>query len=111
MSRPISKPEAMVLERVLEVGAFAPVPSALRSTIPSLQVTATCKCGCATIWFGPDRDAALGHKLAEALATADGQVVTVMVWSQADSIVGLEFVGVGQVPLPKPLSVRGYGDA
>ncbi len=111
MSRLISKPEALVLERTLAVGALAPVSADAFASIHSLQVTATCKCGCATIWFGPDRDAAIGQILAEALASVDGQEVTVIVWAQNGVIAGLELTGAGQVALPNPLTIRSYSDA
>src|SRR5690349_7533240 len=111
MSRPISKSEALVLQRVLAVGAMAPVSPEVLASIQSLQITATCKCGCATVWFGPDGDATIGQKLAEAVALSDGQQIAVIVWAQNNAIAGLELVGYGQIPLPNPLSIRGYGDA
>jgi hypothetical protein len=112
MSRPISMQEAALLERVLAVGANEPISPALVAAIPSLQVTATCKCGCATVWFGPDGEATLGHNLAEVVATAGGRSVSVIAWSQGDALVGLEVVGhEGPAGLPNPLTVKGYGEA
>ena len=111
MSRQISTAEASVLERTLAVGATGHIAPGMLAAIHTLQVTATCSCGCATVWFGPDGDAANGHQLADALATSDGQNISVLVWAIADEIVGLELVGVGAVPLPDPASVRSYSEA
>jgi hypothetical protein len=111
MSRPISQQEAKLLERVLAVGAHEPPFHGAVASIPTLKVTATCKCGCSTIWFGPDGDATIGHNLAEALATLGGETVTLIVWSQGEAVVGLEILGQERTGLPSPLSVRSYGDA
>ncbi|MEF3082171.1 hypothetical protein V3391_08080 [Luteimonas sp. SMYT11W] len=110
MSRPISHQEAKLVARVLAVGAKVPPGPALIASIPALSVTATCRCGCATIWFGPDGDATVGHLLAEAPASIDGASVAVIVWSQGDAIAGLEIIGYEASGLPGPLSVTGYGD-
>lgn len=69
-------------------------------------MTAPCKCGCATVWFGPQGDAANGVKVAEACGTWNGQTINVIVWSADGQIVGLEVVGAGAVGLPDPASVR-----
>ena len=111
MTRQISQSEASVLERALRVGAVTPVAPELFSAIPFLHVTANCKCGCATIWFGPKGDATNGRMLADALATSDGQNIQVIVWAIEDAIVGLELVGPGPVALPDPSSVRSYSGA
>jgi len=111
MYRSISSQEAMVLERTLAVGATAQVSSATVASVRNLRVTASCKCGCATIWFGPDGDSANGRKIADARATSEGQDIEVLVWSIDDAIVGLEFVGPTPAALPDPASVRGYGVA
>ena len=111
MSRQISQQEAMLLERVLAVGANEPPFPGAVASIPALQVTATCKCGCSTVWFGPDGDATVGRNLAEALASVGDEAVAVIVWSQGEAIVGLEIIGHGQTALPNPLSVRSYRDA
>lgn len=99
------------MERALAVGALSPVSAAALASIHSLQVTATCKCGCATIWFGPDGDATTGQILAEAPALVGNQKVTVIVWAQNGVIAGLELAGAGQVSLPNPLTIRSYSDA
>jgi hypothetical protein len=113
MPRPISKQEIALIERVLSIGANEPISPALIAAVPSLQVTATCNCGCATVWFGPDGNATVAHNLAEVAASADGCPVTVIAWSQGDAIVGLEIVGYEEQPagLPNPLTVRRYGEA
>lgn len=111
MSRPISKSEALVLERALAVGALTPISQEVLASIHSLQVTATCKCGCATVWFGPDGDATIGQTLAEAVALSDRQKIAVIVWAQNGAIAGLELVGYGKMPLPNPLTIRSYSDA
>jgi hypothetical protein len=111
VSRPISTSEAAVLRRALEVGAVRAVAPEVLSAIDTLQVTAGCKCGCATVWFGPTGDATVGQHLAGALATSDGQSIEVLVWSIGEAIVGLELVGHGAVALPDSTSVRSYADA
>ena len=111
MSRPISSSELAVLERTLRVGAAGIVPASIFSSLHALQVTAHCKCGCATVWFGPKGDAANGHRLAEAQATSDGQDMQVLVWSEGESVIGLEVVGPGPMQLPEPRTIRGYGEA
>ena len=112
MLRPISHSEAAVLRRALEVGAGRAIPSAIFDSLSSLQVTAMCKCGCATVWFGPKGDATVGEVLADAVATSNDQTVQVIVWSQGEAIVGLEVVGVpGALTLPVPSSVRSWGEA
>lgn len=111
MSRPISQQEAKLLERVLAIGSHKPIFHGVVASIPTLRVTATCKCGCSTVWFGPDGDGTIGHNLAEALATWGGETVTLIVWSQGEAVAGLEIIGQEQSGLPNPLSVRSYGDA
>jgi len=112
VSRPISKSEAAVLKRALEVGASEEISPGILASIAALRVTAGCKCGCATVWFGPDGDATVGHMLADALATSNGQEIQVIVWSQGNAIVGLELVGFGTPALlPDAAFVRGYGAA
>ena len=111
MSRPISKSETLVLERVLAVGALTPISQQVLASIHSLQVTATCKCGCAKVWFGPDGDATIGQNLAEAVALSDHQKISVIAWAQNGVIAGLELIGYGKVPLPNPLTIRSYSDA
>ena len=105
MSRPISQPEAAVVERSLKVAPRGEISSELLASVQSLYVTATCDCGCATVWFGPDGDASNGKIIADARATADGSDIDVIVWFSAGAIVGLELVGVGAVPLPIAASI------
>ena len=111
MHRSISVQEAKILERALAVGAKERIASQTAASISSLCVTASCKCGCATVWFGPTGDSANGRILADARATSDDQDVDVLVWAIDDTLVGLEFVGGHLASLPDPASVRGYGDA
>ena len=112
MLRQISDSEAAVLRRALEVGASEEVAPSIFASIASLRVTAGCKCGCATIWFGPKGDATVGHMLADARATSNEQEIEVIVWSIDNAIVGLELVGFGDpASLPDPVSVRSYGAA
>lgn len=77
-------------------------------TVGQLRVTATCTCGCATVWFGPDGDAASGIKMAEACGTWNGETIDVIVWAIQGRIVGLEVVGNGAPGLPELASVRAY---
>jgi hypothetical protein len=111
VTRQISPLEANVLERTLRVGAVTQVTPEMFAAIPSLHVTANCKCGCATIWFGPKGDASSGRMLADALATSGDQNIQVIVWAIEDAIVGLELVGPGPVALPDASSVRSYSGA
>ena len=111
MSRPISTAELAVLERTLRVGATGVVSADIFSSLHTLQVTANCKCGCATVWFGPKGDAASGHRLAEAQAISNDQNLEVLVWSEGESVIGLELVGPGPMALPDALTIRGYGKA
>ena len=111
MSRPISKSETLVLERVLAVGALTPISQEVLASIHSLHVTAACKCGCATVWFGPDGDATIGKNIAEAVALSGRQKIVIIVWAQNGAIAGLELVGYGKVPLPNSLTIRSYSDA
>ena len=108
MTRPISTAEAMVLESALQVGPIGTLSREAVSAIRGLCVTASCKCGCATVWFGPqgDADAALGTKVAEACGTWNGGSVDIIVWSADGQVVGLELIGAGPVGLPDPMSVR-----
>jgi hypothetical protein len=106
MTRPISAAEAMVLENALQVGPLGTLSPEAVSAIRGLCVTASCKCGCATVWFGPKGDATLGIKVAEACGTWSGGSVDIIVWSADGQIVGLELVGAGPVGLPDPASVR-----
>jgi hypothetical protein len=99
------------LERALRVGALTQIALELFAAIPFLHVTANCKCGCATIWFGPKGDASNGRMLADALATSAGQDIQVMVWAIEEAIVGLELVGPGPIALPDASSVRSYSGA
>lgn len=108
MTRKISSSEAGVLERALKVGAVTDITPAMLAAIPFLHVTANCKCGCATVWFGPEGDASCGRMLADALATSGSNEVQILVWGTADAIVGLELVGTGPVTLPDASSVRSY---
>ena len=107
MSRPITNAEAAIVERALQVAPTPDLSADLIASVRSLQVTATCRCGCATVWFGPDGAASTGKIVADVRATAGGEDIDVIVWSDQGAIVGLEFVGVGVVPLPDPSSVRG----
>ncbi|WP_103074760.1 hypothetical protein [Solilutibacter silvestris] len=111
MSRLISQDEAILIERVLAIGANGPILPSSIASIPTLQVTDTCKCGCATVWFGPNGAATTGHNLAEVIALINNETVNVIVWSQGETIVGLEIVGYGQTGLPDFLSVKPYCDA
>ncbi|RYF30871.1 MAG: hypothetical protein EOO23_04095 [Comamonadaceae bacterium] len=108
MSRPITNVEAAIVERALQVALKSDVSANVIASVRYLQVTATCLCGCATVWFGPDGNASSGKIVADARATAGGEDIDVIVWSDQGAIVGLEFVGVGVVPLPDPSSVRGH---
>lgn len=108
MSRLISPMEAAIVERALQVAPTTEVAQEVFASIHSLQVTATCDCGCATVWFGPEGAASTGRILADARGTADGQDMDVIVWSSQGALVGLELVGVGATPLPQPESVRGH---
>jgi hypothetical protein len=109
MSRPISPLEALVVERALQVAPTRDASASLVATIQSLQVTANCNCGCATVWFGPDGDASGGKIVADARATSGDQDIDVIVWASQGAIVGLELVGVGAVPLPAVDSIRQHG--
>ena len=110
MIRPISQEEAAVLGRTLQVGAVASVSPEMMGTVAKLKVTASCRCGCATVWFGPDRDEALGTKAAEACGTWNGETIDIVVWSDDGQIVGMEVAGAGSGGLPDPASVRRYED-
>jgi hypothetical protein len=108
MTRPISKDEVAVLQRTLRVGLVSALSPGAIETVGQLRVTATCKCGCATVWFGPDGDAASGIKAAEACATWNGESIDVIVWAIEGQIVGLEVAGPGEPGLPEPASVRRF---
>ena len=109
MSRPISQLEAAVVVRALQVAPCGEAPMPFIESVQSLHVTATCDCGCATVWFGPEGAGSSGTIVADARATADGSDIDVIVWSSAEAIVGLELVGVGAVPLPAVDSIRQHG--
>ena len=111
MLRQISDTEASILLRTLDVGANEPIPASLLAQVSSLKVTATCGCGCPTIWFGPDGRATNGHLIAEAYAPGSEGNITIIVWSIADSVVGLEFVHADDGHLPDPSSVKGYSSS
>ena len=111
MSRAISEQEAKLLARVLVLGANDMISQAQIDSINSLEVTATCSCGCGTVWFGPAGESTNGHNLAEARASINAQPVDVIVWSQQDAIVGLEIVGYGQMGLPELHTVKSFGNA
>jgi hypothetical protein len=104
--RPISSVEATVLENVLRVGAGGALSPETVASIGRLAVTATCKCGCATVWFGPKGDATNGSIAAEACGTWNGVTIDIIAWCVEEQIVGLELVGPGAVGLPEPASVR-----
>lgn len=106
MTRPITANEAVVLEHALRVGAVSMLSPEAMSSVRDLRVTASCKCGCATVWFGPHGDAARGIKAAEACGTWNRHTIHVIVWSADGQIVGLEVVGAGTVGLPDPASLR-----
>lgn len=99
------------MERALAVGATELMSQETVAGVSGLSVTATCKCGCATVWFSPSGDSANGRRLADARATSEGQDIDVIVWAIGDAVVGLEFVGARPAALPDTVSVRGYGDA
>ena len=104
--RPISLDEVAVLERALQVGCSPGPSEAVLASITDLRVTASCECGCATVWFGPKGDAAKGVRAADVCGTWSDQTIEVIVWVDDDQIVGLELVGAGAVGLPDPASVR-----
>jgi hypothetical protein len=106
MLRPISSQEAALVLRTLEVGATTDLSHDLVASVGNLCVTALCKCGCSTVWFGPDGDGSNGRIVAEAFATSAGEHIQVIVWERHGAIVGLEFVGQGATPLPDLDSVR-----
>ncbi|QNK01353.1 hypothetical protein [Dyella telluris] len=106
MTRPISSIEATVLENAVRIGAVGNLSPETVASIRQLSVTATCKCGCATVWFGPKGDAAKGSIAAEACGTWNGVTIDIIVWCTDGQIVGLEVVGAGKVGLPDPTSVR-----
>jgi hypothetical protein len=108
MSRPISITEAAIVERALQVAPSKEISPEIFASIQGLMVTATCDCGCATVWFGPDGDASIGRIWADARATAAGEGIDLIIWGSDEAIVGLELVGVGKTPLPKVESVRGH---
>jgi len=106
--RPISFDEVAVLKRVLQVGCSPEPSEAVLASISDLQVTASCECGCATVWFGLKGDAENGAMAAEVCGTWRDQTIGLIVWMDDDQIVGLELVGAGAVGLPDPASVRPY---
>lgn len=109
MTRPISQDEFAVLERILLVGLVGTLPPGAFVTARQLRVTARCKCGCSTVWFGPDGDAASGIKAAEACGTWNGETVDLIVWATEGQIVGLEVVCPGKPGSPELASVRPKG--
>ena len=106
MSRLISKTEVQVIERVLKVAPTQEIPAEALASLRSLQVTATCKCGCGTLWFGPDGDGSTGSILADGRGTADGRDMDLIVWFNQGAIVGLELVGHDARSLPELGSIR-----
>jgi len=111
MSRLISKTEAAVVERALQVAPTKGVAPEVFASVASLHVTAICKCGCGTLWFGSDGDASTGIILADARGTADGRDMDLIVWFNQGSIVGLELIGVNALSLPQITSIRPHGVA
>jgi hypothetical protein len=110
MIRKIGPHELQVLDRVLAVGAKGGISDDVLSSTRSLNITAECQCGCATIWFGPRGDAASGRIVAEAFGRADEEHVEVIVWIDEGILVGLEIVGGLQPPLPSIESIQAYPD-
>ena len=106
MLRPISNLEAAIIVRALQIAPTTEKSEDLIASVSSLSVTALCKCGCSTVWFGPDGDGSNGRIVADALATSAGDNIGVIVWESHGSIVGLELVGPGATPLPALDSVR-----
>ena len=109
MLRPISTHEAAIIARAMEVASTASISADLVASVGSLNVTALRKCGCSTVWFGPDGDGSNGRIIADALATSAGQDVQVIIWERHGAIVGMELVGPGATPLPDLDSVRPWG--
>src|SRR4051812_40397353 len=100
MHRKISPSEIAVLECVLRVGATAPVPPEVREGICALTVSASCKCGCGTIWFGPKGDAATGEKIGWAVGGFGEKIVELIAWWNGRQLLGLEVVGPPGESLP-----------
>jgi hypothetical protein len=108
--RCISKEEAAVLKRTLEIGASEEIALELFASIENLHVTATCSCGCKTVWFGPKGEASTGKILAEAKCNSGGSSIDIIVWLDQGAIVGLEFVcyELGTMELPSPGEIRSH---
>jgi hypothetical protein len=108
MIRKIGSHEQQVLDRVIAVGATGEINDDILSSTSSLNVTAQCQCGCATVWFGPKGDAASGRIVAQAFGSVDEEHVEVIVWMDEGVLVGLELVGPRRASLPSVESIRAY---
>lgn len=95
-----------MVERVLQVAPTREVPDEVLASLASLRVTGTCKCGCGTLWFGPEGEASAGSILADGRGTADGRDMDLIVWFDQGAIVGLELVGDDARSMPDIDSIR-----
>jgi hypothetical protein len=95
--RPISRDEADVVRATLENAAVEVVSLTVLESLPSLRVVSRCACGCASIDFEAMISvAAPSKRLGDGIGmTASGDQVGVIVWGNAQNILGLEVYELG----------------
>jgi hypothetical protein len=109
--RRITRHEAEVLRRALEICPAGPVAQDLLDSISNLEVVARCECGCDTVEFGRIDWAGPPELVAEGVAqTADGMAVGLLVFGTADAVTCLEVYSLDDEParLPTVESIRPY---
>ncbi|MBI5502097.1 MAG: hypothetical protein HY907_17775 [Deltaproteobacteria bacterium] len=89
--RPISEPEATVVEWLLKSASVVGPLDHLVPSVPRLRVVGRCTCGCASVDFEPSGQAGGSRPIADAVGEAEpGKLCGLILWGRDDAITGLE---------------------
>ena len=113
--RPISEPEAAVVEWLLKSASVVGPLDHLVPFVQKLRVVARCTCGCASVDFEPGGQAGRSRPIADAVGeAAPGKRRGVILWGRDDAITGLEVYELSpgsNLTLPPTASLKSWDKA
>ncbi len=110
-SRPITKPEAIVIRTALRLNPTINITNELLDSIDTLKVVARCDCGCASVDFEKPDELSKTKPIANAIGVTPSRgEVGIIIWGTEKMIAGLEIYNLGagdiDLVLPVPLTIR-----